>query len=114
QALALARFCLAMRLTLETSLPIDQALALSLEATGNAAFAASADAVGRALRGGSSVSEALSRVGLFGADFQAVVSVAEEVGRLPDVMRKQTQYYEELAGERLTLLTRALAFAVWL
>jgi len=43
RALALTRFCLALRLTLETGMPIAKALRLSFRATGNAAFTARLD-----------------------------------------------------------------------
>src|SRR5207249_2068123 len=45
QALVLGRFCMALRLTTETAMPIADALTLSLRATDNEAFVACTDQV---------------------------------------------------------------------
>ena len=48
QASALSRFCLALRLTLDSSMSTAKALRMSLRATGNGAFEAQADKIGEA------------------------------------------------------------------
>lgn len=111
-ALALARFSMAMRLTMETSLPIAESVRLGLRATGNAAFASLAGKMGRNLRDGIAVP--LAQGGVFPEEFCSVVAVAEESGRLPEVMRQQARHYEELAELRLTVLMRMAGFGVWL
>lgn len=112
-ALALARFSLAMRLTLDTSLPLAEAMQLGLRATGNAAFQAAAEAMNRKnLREG--LADPLARTGVFPEDFCSVVAVGEESGRLPEVMRQQAKQYQEIAETRLTSLMRMAGFGVWL
>jgi type IV pilus assembly protein PilC len=113
-AVAMARFCLAMRLTLDTSLSIATALRLSLRATGNAAFAAQTDTIKEALRGGDDVATALSRCGLFDEMFVNIVANGEEGGRLPEVMKHQAEQYQEEAERRLTMAMRMAAMAIWL
>jgi type IV pilus assembly protein PilC len=114
QALSLARLSLALRLTMDSSMPIADALALSLRATGNAAFAATAPVMEDALLAGDRLTEAMARGRVFPEDFLNIVATAEEGGRIPEVMAQQAQNYEEEAERRLALLTKAANFAVWL
>jgi type IV pilus assembly protein PilC len=112
-ALALSRFCLALRLTMETAMPIGSALRLSLRATGNGAFAERAGAAIETVRAGDDVAVALARVRLFPEVFRNVVATAEEAGRLPEVLRHQGEQYDEEAGRRLTVLVSVAAWGVW-
>jgi type IV pilus assembly protein PilC len=114
RAFALARFCLALRLIMETSLPIGKAMRLALEATGNAAYVVGQKKVKEALRGGKELTEALTDRLLFPEEFQNIVATGEEGGRLPEVVRHQSEHYEEEAGRRLTILTQMAGWGVWL
>jgi type IV pilus assembly protein PilC len=114
EALALERFCIALRMTLETGMPITAALRLSLRATGNAAFVARAEPVIDAVRGGEELTLALATSRLFPYEFQNIIAVAEESGRLAEVLRHQADYYDEEASRRMKLLTSAAAVGVWL
>jgi type IV pilus assembly protein PilC len=114
RALALSRFCLALRLTSEAGVPIVQAMRLSLEATGNAAFIDRIQAIQRALKAGDDLTLALAgATDCFPEQFQNIIAVAEESGRLPEVMRHQAAHYEEEAGRRLKTLASVAAWAVW-
>ena len=57
---------------------------------------------------------ALATTGLFPEDFQHILAVGEESGRLTDVLRQQADHYHEEAGRRMTALTVALTVLVWL
>ena len=114
EAFALARFCLALRLTLDTSLSVAAALRLSLRATGNEAYVARSDAVQDSVREGDDLARALAAAGLFPEEFIHLVAVGEESGRLPEVMEQQAKNYQELAGRRLTVLTHVAGLGVWL
>jgi type IV pilus assembly protein PilC len=113
-AIAMARFCLALRLTMETGMSIKAALRLCLRATSNAAFYARAPVVIDAIKSGEDLTTALTRTNLFSVEFLHILSVAEEGGRVPDVMRHQADHYEEEASRRMTILTRVAGFGVWL
>lgn len=113
-AIALWRFCLALRLTMNTGMSILTAVRLSLRATGNAAFAVRADKVRETLRGGEELTTALDRGGIFPQDFLNILATAEEGGRVPEVMAQQAEFYEEETRRRLTILTRSAATTVWL
>jgi type IV pilus assembly protein PilC len=115
RALALARFCLALRLTLETGMSITRALRLSLRAAGNAAFADRFPVVKQHLEAGDELTVALAATGsLFPEDFRNILATAEEGGRLTEVLEHQTEHYQEEAGRRLTILTHVAGWAVWL
>ena len=114
RALALARFCLALRLTLETAMPVARALKLSFRATDNAAFTARLDVALAAVKRGGELTAALTATGLFPTEFQHILAVAEESGRLPEVLRQEADHYHDEAGRRLTALTAALTVVVWL
>ncbi len=113
QALAMARFCLALKLTSETGMPIGNALTLSLRATGNGAFEAATGVIVGAVRKGKDLTTALARGRVFPLEFLHIMEVAEESGSLPDVMRRQADHYDEEAGRRLKTLASAAAAGVW-
>ncbi len=114
EALALGRFALGLQLTLETGMPIQKAMRLSLQATGNAAFAAHVGAVNQALKAGEDLTVAMARCRLFPEAFINMVAVGEEGGRVPEIMRHQADYYYEESGRRLTTLTKLGSFGIWL
>jgi type IV pilus assembly protein PilC len=113
QALALGRFCLALRLTTESGMPIGRALKLSLRATGNRAYAAAVEDVQRVVGEGHEITRALSGTGLFPADFERTIEVAEESGSLSEVLRHQGDHYHEEASRRLGALTALLGYGIW-
>lgn len=114
QALALARFCLALRLTADSGMSIGRALRLSLRATGNAAFAEAAHQAAATVKRGEEVHTALSGSGLFPPEFLHILSVAEESGTIPEVMKHQGEHYTDEASRRLTFLTAIAAGGIWL
>jgi type IV pilus assembly protein PilC len=113
EAIALARFCLSLRLTMETGMKITSALRLAMRATGNAAFEADMDKVSSGVRGGEDLVVALERSSLFPRDFLNIVATGEEGGRVPEIMQHQAEYYEEEAGRRMTMLTRAAGWGLY-
>jgi type IV pilus assembly protein PilC len=114
RALALTRFCLAMRLTLETAMPTARAVRLSLNATGNGAFARVADQAQTAVKRGDELSVALEKTGLFPEEFRMVIVVGEESGRLTEVLEQQGEVYEGKARRRMTALTVTSSIGVWM
>ena len=113
RALALSRFCLALRLTSETGMSVNRALRLALRATGNGAFASGTDAAETAVRAGDDLTVALKKTGLFPGEFLHILAVGEESGRLTDVLHHQAENYHEEAGRRLAVLTAVAGYGVW-
>jgi type IV pilus assembly protein PilC len=112
-ALVMSRFAMALKLTLDSGLPITRALKLSLQATGNAHFIAGAEVIVHALKTGEPLLEALTRSGLFDEQFLQMVAAGEEGGRVPEIMDHQAGYYHEEATRRLTTLAKLLSLLVW-
>jgi type IV pilus assembly protein PilC len=113
RALALTRFCMALRLTTETGMSIVKAVRLSLQATGNDAFATRSETIEAELRRGQDLTLALTKSGLFPEDFQHMMTVAEESGTLDQVLAHQTEHYHEESSRRLAVLTNVAAYGVW-
>ena len=114
EALALSRFCLALRLTTESAMPIARAVRLSLKATGNEAFVAQTDVVVKALGKGRDLTLALARSKLLPEDFQNILANAEEGGRVSEMLRHQAEHYEEESRRRLSVLTKVAGYALWM
>jgi type IV pilus assembly protein PilC len=113
QALAMARFCLALKLTSETGMSIGKALQLSLKSTSNGAFESGSRGIVESVKRGLDLTSALAGSGLFPIEFLHIMEVAEESGTLPDVMRRQAEHYDQEAGRRLATLATTAAYGVW-
>lgn len=113
-ALALSRFCMALRLTTETGMSIAAALRLSMRATGNGAFESRADRAIAGVRKGEDLTKALLRTDLIPFEFQNILEVAEETGNLPEVLKRQADHYDEEAGRRLARLASMAGYGIWL
>jgi type IV pilus assembly protein PilC len=114
RSLALTRFCLALRLTLETGMPIARAVRLAMQATSNGAFAAAAAGIVEGVRAGEDLNLAMSNAGLFPIEFLHVISVGEESGRLTEVLEQQSQQFQEESERRLRVLGFVASGIVWL
>jgi type IV pilus assembly protein PilC len=114
RALAIARFCLAGRLMLETSLSVLKTLRLAFVATDNAAFVAVFPRVEASLRQGNSIASSFTRARVFPERFLSAVGVGEESGKLPETLHYQAHEYDDEARRRLSWLTRLCGWLVWL
>jgi type IV pilus assembly protein PilC len=114
RALALARFCTALRLTTETGMSIVKAMRLSLSAAGNGAYTAQGEHIEADLRRGEDLTIALTDRRLFPEEFQHMITVAEESGTLDRVLAHQAEHYHEESGRRLTVLTALAGYGIWL
>jgi type IV pilus assembly protein PilC len=113
-ALAMTRFCISLRLMLETSLSITKTLRLALQATDNAAFFTAAPRVEAHLMRGHSITRSVTAARVVPKAFLNVLAIAEECGRIPDMCQHQGQFYEDLARRRLRLLNLVAGWVVWL
>jgi type IV pilus assembly protein PilC len=113
RALALARFCMALRLTHESGMSIGKALRLSMRATGNNAYVDAVDVVEDTVASGDDIALALNRTGLFPDELVRVVEVAEESGTISEVMKHQGDEYHEEAGRRMAVLTAVAGYGIW-
>lgn len=114
QAAAMSRFCLSLRLTLDSSMSTSKALRLSLKATGNSAFEAQADRIVKRVKKGDELSKAIGTNSMFPAAFVAAINIGEVSGQIPEVMAKQAMYYREETERRMKALTRMMAWGVYI
>jgi len=113
-ALVMGRFTMALHLTLDSGLSIVKGLKLSLQATGNGYFISRGDVIAQALKTGDTLTNALFQSDLFDEEFLNIVAAAEEGGRVPEMMRHQTEYWHEEAARRLSTLARVATFLLWM
>jgi type II secretory pathway component PulF len=114
QGLALARFCVALRLMLETNMSVLKMMELALMATDNAAFQAARPVIDASLKSGNNIEMSLAAAGLFPQSFLSAVAVAEGSGRLPELLREQANDYDEETRRRLGFLNQVASYLVWL
>lgn len=114
RAMAMTRFCMALRLTLETGMSTAKAMKLSLRATANSAYEARVDQVSDAIRNGEELTESLRITGLFTNDFLDILANAEEGGRVVEVMERQAEFYEEESTRRMAVMTQVSSWGVYL
>lgn len=113
EALAMNRFCIALRLTLETGMPVQHAMRLTLRATANAAFSQYEDVVVRAVKEGEEIATALSFCPSLPEEFLEIITVGEVSGQLPETMIRQAAYYQEESERRMKTLTRFASLGVY-
>ncbi len=108
KAFALERFSMALHMTAEAGIKADRAVALSLRATANRAYAVEAVRAGKRLRGGRTVTEVVAacRPGLFPDEFKDAVEVGETSGQLAEVMTRQAGNYRDEAARRTLFLAK--------
>src|SRR5262249_2928799 len=112
--IAMTRFCVALRLMLETKLSVLKSLRFALNATDNPAFFSYADEVENSLRKGNSITESLKLVKPLPDSFLGAVAIAEECGRLPESLHHQTDQFDDMARRKLTVINRFSSWIVWL
>jgi type IV pilus assembly protein PilC len=113
-AFNLSRLATALHLTLDSGMSIAKGVGLSLKATGNAAFAATAPGIQESIRAGEDLLTAFTKARVFPEDFLHMLSVGEAGGRVPEVMRQQAEQYAEEAERRLAVVSKMMGFGVWL
>jgi type IV pilus assembly protein PilC len=112
RSMALARFCLASRLMMDTSLSVFKTIRLAFIATDNMAFITAFPAVEASLKQGNSIATSFAKARVFPEKFLSAVAVAEESGRLPESLNYLREEYEDETRRRLTALTRVASFLV--
>jgi type IV pilus assembly protein PilC len=113
QALAIARFSMAMALTVDAGTKIGDAVRLSLRATGNSAFACRDESAAKIVNEGLTLTEALREQHLFPDEYLAIVETAEISAQEPEVFAKQAEHYHEIATYRMKFITSAAAKLVY-
>jgi type II secretory pathway component PulF len=108
------RFTLALQMTLDSGMSAHRALRLSLQATGNAAYESTSPQIEKEPRSGETLTRSLAGAKILPAGFIQTLAIAEDSGRVPEVMRKLCRDYNNEAGRRLAALSQVAAWGVWL
>jgi len=114
EALLLSRFALGLRLTLDSSISLPEALTLSFRATGDAIYRERGEGAVEAIRRGKDLSKALARTDLFPMMFLEVLAIAEVSGVVPERMGQMAQEYHEEAERRAKGLVQWASLGLWL
>lgn len=114
RTLATARMSMALHLTLETGMSLRRAIPLALDASGNAAFAALADAIVGDVRSGRTLTESFAIHNVFPDELLDVLANAEEAGKVPEAMQQLSAEFSQRAQHQLALLNQAAGWLVWL
>jgi type II secretory pathway component PulF len=114
EALALARFSLSMSVTMEAGLKPEDAVKMSLTATGNHAYMDRAVPAQAMLRSGDELAETLREQRVFPEVYCDIVHTAEISGNEPETFSRQAKQYSEIAEARLKILATAAYWLVWL
>lgn len=114
EALAMSRFTLALELTQESGMSILKSMRYSLQATGNAAYESKANTIVEGLKRGDTLTDSVTEAHIFNSEFLRILAVAEESGRVPEVMKQQCEYYQEESSRKLQALAQMAGWGVWL
>ncbi|QDU64481.1 Putative type II secretion system protein F [Planctomycetes bacterium Pan216] len=113
RTLALARLCLSMNMTMDSSMPAHQAMRLSLVSTENGAYRSLADRVAQEIRNGQTISVSIAKYDVFPEDFLDILESAEESGEVPEAMLRLGRQYDEQAEHQMALVTMVAGWGVW-
>lgn len=115
RAFSLQRFSLAFHFLSEAGMKADRTLAVALRATANREYREWEERSAKAVRKGQEITDALAACGprLFPDDYLDAVRIAEESGRLSEVMARQARLQQEEADRKLRVLGMALGAAVY-
>jgi type IV pilus assembly protein PilC len=113
-ALALQRFCVALRMCIEAGLRAEKTVHYCFRATSNSAFTSREDRAIAIVKKGRELTEALLASGApFPEEFRESVMVGEETGNLAEVMERLANRYREEAERRLKSAAQMTSWCIY-
>ena len=103
-----------MHLTMNTSIPLRRAIALSLRSTQNACYIDQIPAIDAEIAAGHTIHEAFCRAGGYPAEFLDTLAVGEESGKVVESMGRLARQYTEQARAAIGVLTVIAGVAVYI
>ena len=113
RTLAVARFAWAFQLCMKAGLGIKEGIECSMEAAGNAAFAARVPAIFEALDSGLGLRNSLEAARVFPQAMLEVVEVGETSGKIDQCLEKVAQQSFENAAFALKAMAQVFTWLVW-
>ncbi|MDD4909984.1 MAG: type II secretion system F family protein [Candidatus Omnitrophica bacterium] len=105
--IALERFASTMSTLVQSGVPILYSLEITERSIGNKVLEETLRVVKESVRGGKSLSGPLEASGLFPPMVVQMVAVGEEIGELPQMFKRISDYYAEVIETLITRLTAA-------
>lgn len=105
---ALARFCRSFASLFAAGVPMLKAMELVAGAAGNTVVSAAIERMAGDIRGGNSLSTALSKEKVFPEIVVDMVKIGEESGSLTEMMEKTADYFDQNLDNAVTTLTSIL------
>ena len=113
-AMALQRFCVALRMCMEAGLRAEKTIHYCFRATSNSAFSSREEKAIAVVKKGNELTDALLASGApFPEDFRESVLVGEETGNLSEVMERLSERYREDAERKLKLAAQFTSYAIY-
>lgn len=100
-----SRFALPFCLGLQAGIPLEKALNLALQASGNAVLQERGSQIFAEVASGLSLWQAMERTEFFSPTFLSLVRVGEDSGRLPEMLRKAIEIAEMELEESIDLVS---------
>ena len=104
QRAAVAKFCRSMAILLAGGIPVNKALEMAQETTGNSVMAKAIRASREDILKGSKIAPTLKRQGVFPQMAIRMVSAGEETGSLSSLLEKVADFYESRVDAALTTI----------
>lgn len=104
QRAAIARFCRSLAILLTGGIPINRALEMAQETSGNSVLAKAIRLAREEILKGSRISASLKRHSIFPAMAVRMVSAGEETGSLSEILKKIADFYESRVEDALTTI----------
>lgn len=93
---------------------IRPSLECSLKATANGAFVAAEPMIWEDMKGGETLTDALTSSQLFPLEYLQVVATAEETGTVPEQLDRLSHLFDDDARRAMNRLTLFFSGAIWL
>jgi type IV pilus assembly protein PilC len=113
-ALALQRFCVALRMCMEAGLRAEKTIHYCFRATSNSAFTSREERAQEVVKKGGELNEAILASGApFPDEFREMVLMGDETGNTSEVMERLAERYREEAERRLRSAAQYTSWAIY-
>src|SRR5262245_19111683 len=113
-ALALQRFCVALRMCSEAGLRAEKTIQYCFRATSNSAFTSREPGAQQVVKKGGELNEAILASGApFPDEFREMVLMGDETGNMPEVMERLAERYREEAERRLRSAAQMTSYCIY-
>ena len=113
EVMALSRMAWSLGLAVEAGADAGKSLQLAIKSTSNPYYTKYFSRMSRELNSGLEIHEVLANTHAFPNEFVDAIEVGEQSGRLPEMMAKLAEGYQDRAKTAATTLTVVSTIAVW-